>query len=69
MFDPQFHLRMSLFLRQINPQKSAKLELSDPMLFTIPEAPFLFCTQSVRQAVLDAGLKGFWFQHYTKLYR
>ena len=28
MFDPQFHLRMSLFLRQINPQKSAKLEVS-----------------------------------------
>ncbi len=27
MFDPQFHLRMPLFLRQINPQKSAKLEL------------------------------------------
>jgi hypothetical protein len=37
MFDPQFHLRMSLFLRQINPQKSAKLELSGFAARNLPQ--------------------------------
>ncbi len=43
--------------------------LSDPLIFKIPERKKIFCTQSIRQIVLDAGLKGFWFWHYTELYR
>jgi hypothetical protein len=39
-----------------------KDRIEDPSVFFVPEKRDLLCTESVRQAVLDAGLKGFSFR-------
>ena len=37
-------------------------QLSDPMIFRVRESPAILATQSIKQIVEDAGLKGFMFE-------